>query len=434
MLFESKNNGWLLYNSGSNSFVQMDDRAAEFVRQVAESPNGDFSSNFDMILKLRLGGFLVEDGKDDELFNIIKMKYLIAHFSNSHLKLTIALTRECNFGCHYCYQQDRIASCIDDDTEEKIVNFIKKHNLVNEISISWYGGEPLLEFGRIKSLTEKIEIIGKKYSASLTTNGYFLTSEVIAALDNLKIKDIQITIDGSKEKHDSRRHLIGGGATYDVIISNIDNLFQSGWEGELNCRVNIDSTNEEEFVKVYRFFEDRYPSKINKQIFISPGFVDDHRNPDGNSCYFDSRKKGEFLSKLASEFGINALPIFPRINIGGCGVNTKNAYLIGPEGELYKCWDDLGEKDEIVGYIDSFTNWNTSLIAQGIVEASYVENDKCKKCFCFPICNGGCPKYRILNKRDGGKRDYCSHFKSHAKELLEIHYEQTKKQRQQSTV
>lgn len=428
MMFESKNNGWLLYNTGSNTFVQMDDETAAFVKEVKEYPNRDFADYPDIMLKLRLGGFLVEDGKDEELYNILKMEYLNIHFASHHMVLTIAPTRKCNFDCPYCYERNRKASCINDVVEDKIVSFINKHKMISKIFVSWYGGEPLMEIERIKSFTKKIKALGKKFSAALTTNGYLLTSEVIDTLDELEIVEIEITIDGIKETHDRRRYLVGGEPTYEIIMCNIDGLLLSGWKGRLEIRVNIDVSNKDDFVEVYRLFEYKYPSIFGKQVVVLPAFVYDRRSQDNNG-YFNSREKGEFLANLASMHSINALPIFPRTRktVRGCCINSKNAYLIGPNGELYKCWDDLGEESEIIGYVDNLTNWNASLIAQGAVEASYMENEICKNCFCFPICDGGCPKSRIFNKRDGANRDYCSYFKSHAKEFLEIHFEQKKK-------
>ena len=106
----------------------------------------------------------------------------------------------------------------------------------------------------------------------------------------------------------------------------------------------------------------------------------------------------------------------------------RNAYVIGPDGELYKCWDDVGRPELVIGNVESFIGWNMPLVAEGMIEGSYVEDDTCNKCFFFPICNGGCPKMMLLNKRDGGNRDYCSYFKKHIKEMLELHYEQKQAQ------
>jgi len=68
------------------------------------------------------------------------------------------------------------------------------------------------------------------------------------------------------------------------------------------------------------------------------------------------------------------------------------------------------------------------------VGASWLDDDVCKSCFFFPICDGGCPKTRMLNNRDNGKRDTCSYFKTHVRDFLEIHYEQKESRRHEPVV
>ena len=428
LLFESKQNGWLLYNTGSNTFVQMSKGTADFIKQVKDNPNIDFSSNPALFFKLRFGGFLVDDGRDDDFFRIMKMKRSIAAYSPKTLALTIAITRACNFTCTYCYEKDRIASSINDEIENKIVTFIDKHKGFNNIWITWYGGEPLLEFERIKSLTSKVKGLDIKYEAMLVTNGYHLTVDVSSLLSELNINSVQITVDGSREVHDSRRFLIEGMPTYDVIMNNIDSLLWSNWQGKLKLRVNVDETNSQEFSKFYRFIESKYPDKFDEKVSVYPGFVTDCRST-GHNCHFNFKRKAEFLLDLATRHNIITLPVFPKNELGGCTLTTRNYYVIGTEGELYKCWDDLGIESEIIGNISDLTEWNISLVAEGMVGASHFEDEVCKKCFYLPVCSGGCPKVRMYNNRDGGERDICSYFKNNIKEFLEVHYEHKKKGR-----
>jgi len=423
LMFESKNNGWLLYNSASNSFVQMDDSTAEFVKQVKETPNMDFLNNQNLYFNLINGGFLVDDGKDEDFMRTLKMKRTAKRYDNCKLKLTIAPTRECNFDCPYCFEDERLKIKMTDETEENLVHFIEKHKKVNDVTVTWYGGEPLLEFERMKSLSKKIDALGKKYRACIISNGYCMNKEVIAAINELKIQWVQITIDGLYENHDKRRYLIEGGSTFDVILENIGNLLQSDWMGQIYVRVNIDSTNCNEFADIYNFFKNKYSNEFLKHIFVYPGFVCAYHKQDSN-CYFNSHDQGRFLAELARDYGIVALPIFPRIEIDGCDMAKMNAYVVGPEGEVYKCWEDMGRANKVIGNINSMDNWNTSLVAEGMIGASYLEDKVCEKCYLFPICDGGCSNIRMLNNHDNGKRDYCTYFKSHAQELLEIHYEQ----------
>lgn len=427
LMFESKNNGWLLYNSASNTFVQINEDSVNFIKQVSKYPDMDFSNNPALYFKLRFGGFLIEDGKDEDLYRILKMKRNIASYSSKTLALTIAVTRACNFACSYCYEKNRIASCINDEVENNIVDFIDKHIGTNKIKIVWYGGEPLLEFERIKTLTSKINRQGKEYDATLVTNGYLLTDDVSRYFNELNINNVQITVDGMKEVHNKRRYLINGMPTYDVVMENIDNLMSSNWSGELRLRLNVDESNSYNYAKFHRFIENKFPDKFGNKIFVYPGFITYCQNTNYN-CQLNYSKKADFLLNLARHHNIIALPVFPRMELGGCTLTTRNYYVIGTEGELYKCWVDLGTKSEVIGNIKDMTNWNMSLVAEGMLNASHFEDENCKKCFYLPICDGGCAKIRMYNKRDGGERDLCSYFKKNIKEFLEVYYEHKKRE------
>jgi len=422
-MFKSKDKGLLLYNSGSNSFAQVGDSSIALINQIIQNPNMDFSNIPDVFFKLRFGGFIVDDREDDDLVRILKMRRLTSNYAGDQLLLTVALTKECNFACEYCFEQNRTSPSISDETADRIVQFIDNHKLINEVKVTWYGGEPLLEFEKLRHLSKKIQKLGIKYDAQLITNGYLLSAEVIAALNELEISSLQITIDGTRETHNKRRYLTNGNGTYDRVIGNIKKLMASDWKGILYLRVNVDKRNDDEFAKVYRQVERKYSDKFNSHVYVYPGFVNNY-NGDNCSYCFNSNDEGQFLVELFRKHGINTLSTFPRLTMGGCTMTKRNAYVVGPEGELYKCWHNLGDNNEIVGSISSLSNWNTSLIAEGMVGASYLEDESCKTCMLVPICDGGCPKLRMLNNRDKVDITTCSYFKKHIKQLLEIHYEQ----------
>ena len=71
-----------------------------------------------------------------------------------------------------------------------------------------------------------------------------------------------------------------------------------------------------------------------------PGYVHDidNLNPD-TSCCFDGNQKGRFLLDQYYKYGISDLQIFPTKSLIGCTAMRRNGYVIGPEGELYKCWE-----------------------------------------------------------------------------------------------
>ncbi len=424
IFFKSERNGWLLYNAASNAFLQVASDAASSIDAVMAAPDTfDFTDAADLYFNLRVNGFLVDENHDEAVYNITKMRRLSANYASPMMMLTIAPTRACNFGCPYCYEKDRERLFMSEETEDKLVAFIERYKSVRTLQVAWYGGEPLLAFDIIKRLNGKLRGIGKELTSMIITNGYLLNDEVIRELDTLKTKRIQITLDGDKETHDGRRYLLGGGGTFDVIIANLDKLVASGWQGGVQIRVNVEASNEDKYASVYHFIKDRYGEKYGPSVFVYPGFVHDMNNPD-SGCYFESDEKARFIIEQAGKHGVTDLSVFPSRFATGCTAETRNGYVVGPEGELYKCWNDLGRKDRIVGTLDSITDWNMGLVAEYMVAASHLDSEECKRCLLFPVCNGGCALVRRRNYLTGENRDHCSHFKSHLKELLELHYEQ----------
>ena len=422
-LFLSKRNGWLLYNSAANSFLKIEDGQEDTIREICEDPDRyDFSASPQMYIQLRTAGHLVQDGQDEDLYNILKMRRLTARYASDTLLLTVAITRACNFDCSYCFEGNRTGKPMSEEVADKLVAFIKRHKKPKRF-ITWYGGEPLLAFDRILSIDEKLKAEDLPYQAMMVTNGYLLEERVIRELNRLNIHLIQITLDGKRETHDARRYLKNGGKTYDRIFSNLESLMASDYQGNVQVRVNVDGRNADEFMEVYRAIKGKFPEDFGKRISVYPGFVTGASHPDA-SCFFGSDAKGRFVAEVNEKYGIAPLSLFPGKPPGGCTLTNRNSYVVGPDGELYKCWNDVGMEHLVVGHIDSMTDWNMPLVAKGMVAASYLDAPECRKCFYFPICDGGCHKMRLENITEGAKNDVCTYFKHHLDELLELHYEQ----------
>ncbi|MCR5774908.1 MAG: radical SAM protein [Lachnospiraceae bacterium] len=425
-LFESKRNGWLLYNSASSNFLMVEDDKVESVKQMEKDLGSfDFSQNPMLYMQLRSMGFIVEDSQDDDFYNITKMNALTRLYSNSSLSLTIAITRACNFDCSYCFEGNRTGKPMSEEVEKKLIDFIS-HYKCDQMSIIWYGGEPLLAFDRILSIDSAIKKMGKKYSASMITNGYLFNDEKISKLNELNITYLQITLDGKKETHDGRRYLKGGGPTYDRILENIGKILKTDFKGKIHVRVNVDSRNEDEFPIVYNMIRQMFPNDFPRRISVYPGFVKGDDHPDV-SCFFEPDEQGAFISKMMEKYGINPLAIYPRKYSEGCVMNKKNGFVVGPDGELYKCWDDIGDESMVVGHIDSFNNWNMPLLAECMVGCSYLDDPECRACYYLPVCNGGCHRIRQKNLHSEVKHSSCTYFKGNLEDLLELHFEEKKR-------
>lgn len=417
-LFQSKKNGYLLYNSLSNCFAELDYNAYTFLKELENKT--DIKINDTMLLKkLTEMKSIVIDDKDE--FYRIKYNTHYLRFSNDFLGLTINPTLHCNFGCKYCFESSKPKKYMTDEIEDGLIGFIQKYDQAKEIDVTWFGGEPLMAFDRIISITERIKRLGKGYSSRIITNGYLLTQKVINSLNDLRIKSIQITIDGLFDKHDNRRSLVSGEGTFNKILNNIDVLKNTIPDFPIAIRVNIDEKNTEDYIDIYKFFTHRYN---NNNIYVTPGFVENINGCSKTDCFANRKRKIEFIVDQYNKFGLNVLGFYPNNSRYECPIRNPNNLVIGPEGELYKCYNDVGDQNMIIGSIVKGKIINENLLTRYYVAGDPFDTKECVGCFHLPTCGGGCPYTRIKNEYEGLDNDTCDYIKDNMEEFLEIHYSQ----------
>lgn len=410
--FETEDNCFL-YNSLSNSFAELDKETFMYLHKMYNQGNIDIKDTRlkNILISIKA---LVENDKDE--YNKIRYLSLLKRFNNQVLHLTINPTLDCNFSCPYCFEKQHPHIYMTDEVEDSIIDYIKREKSTKQIHITWFGGEPLLAFGRIVTLTRKIKQLNIPFNAGMVTNGYLLTKRKIMSFIELNISFLQITIDGLKTTHDSRRCLKSGGKTFDRILENIALLKNIAPQIMVSVRVNIDETNKEDFMQLYNVFQSKnYPA-----FQIYPAFVDD-MNEKGTSCLFNNKQQAEYLIRLYKEYNLNSPHFFPSGDKYECAVRNRNMLVIGPEGELYKCWNDVGDKKQIIGFIDGRIT-NPTLLLRYLNGADPFDDTTCQKCVLLPVCDGGCPYIRLRNEYEGKHFNVCSLIKNNMNQFLLLHY------------
>jgi uncharacterized protein len=173
------------------------------------------------------------------------------------LQLIILPTEKCNFRCTYCYETFEIGKM-----KPPIVAAIKKliqaridRNTLDALSLSWFGGEPLLakeivyDIGKFASDLHdqgKLQLI----TGDLTTNGYLLTPETLAALVERKQSAFQISLDGFGAGHDKTRKYASGKGTFDVIWGNLLAAKATSLDFQITIRCHMTRDNEASMVEL----------------------------------------------------------------------------------------------------------------------------------------------------------------------------------------
>ena len=144
-------------------------------------------------------------------------------------KITLVVTENCNLRCRYCaysgkylYNRKHSSRNMASDTMKRAVDFYLTHSGANaEKNISFYGGEPLLNFGLIKDCIDYVEA---RYPHSahfnMTINGTLLNEERMKYLAE-KNFSLLVSIDGPREIHDRYRVFRNGRGSFACVFRNL---------------------------------------------------------------------------------------------------------------------------------------------------------------------------------------------------------------------
>lgn len=427
ILSHSEKYGYLLFNTISMVFIQIDESDIDNWKSLKESPQNYRSfSNWQQLLRLHI---LVEQPDDD--LNVYLADVLKNRYNSSDVALTILPTRGCNFGCVYCYEQDRPMKNMDEETEKGILNFLKANGNMKRLSVIWYGGEPLINFPTIERLSNEFLAMGIEYSAKMVTNGYLLTPEIAEEMESLAIRNIQITLDGPEPIHNQRRMLLGGQPTYQIIMKNLKYLLKVNKMITIDIRTNVDRRNMGEYDTFYRQFK----AEINdSRVNLYPGFVSDLLSSECVSAEHNISAggyKAQFVLDLYDKYGIEIKSFLPKYRRHSCVASKYWAFVIGPEGELYKCWRMVGNKQQEIGNVNNL-KIDMAKFSRYITGVDYTLDPKCLGCEFITLCGGGCPLVRMRNKYEGLQMNHCCPEKTHMKQLMEMRYEMYLKKQEQT--
>lgn len=395
---------FLIYNSESNGLFEVSEKIYSYIEQLNTGKRVLSDSVLSVLLENKI---LINDKDKYSYYDRAKLINCLDRFGSTKLTLNILPTTCCNFSCPYCFEENKTKQTISDDVIKKIIEFVNRNEEARTMDVMWYGGEPLLAFDKIKVIIKEFEEHSKLpiHNQSIVTNGYLFDKEKCEFFKQHPLSDLQITIDGTKSQHNKNRFTLTDHDTYSKIIENIDIIVNELPSTKVFIRINIDENNKNTYPALYNEYMKRWDGK---NIYVYPGFIriDNaaHTQLIPPSIIGDSRRN--FYFEMENR-GLQ-VELFPELRKKACSAVRKNAFIIGPKGEIYKCWNEVSDASKIIGYIGDKKLANTELLARYLTEGTAFDEKDCKDCFYFPICDGGCPQYRLRNKYENGKYDLCS--------------------------
>lgn len=350
--------------------------------------------------------------------------------------LVLNVTNKCNLSCTYCYEygEDRIADSSKADgtpkapmmsaeTAIRSVDFLfESAKARRDVTVTFFGGETLLNFGTIKAAAEHAEKRareeGKLVGFSLTTNATLLTDEVIDFLVAHRF-GVNISIDGDQKTHDRHRTFKSGRGSYEMIVPRIKELIAKNKAAKgrsIGARVTLTAGmtgvreiyahlhgelgfDEVGFAPVTSAKENEYALSDQNYWQILDEFAalaEDYVEAAAADRPHGFSNLNDVLRELHQ--GINkAHPC--GAGLGLLGVST--------EGELGLCHRFVESGEHEVGNIETGLDEDKR---REFLESGHISTKiACHECFARPLCSGGCYHEAYVRYEDATKPNlhYC---------------------------
>jgi len=363
--------------------------------------------------------------------------------------MTKPIGPRCNIDCSYCYYLEKEKLYPDEkkfQMSDEVLDAYVKGLIAAEVKagqtivpFAWQGGEPTLLgrdfFERAVALQKKYRPPGVRVENSLQTNGILVDDDWAGffARENFLIG---ISVDGPKPIHDRYRRDRAGRPTFDAVMKGLDALKRAG--AEFNILTTVHRANASKGKEIYRFLRDLGTAHLQ---FIP---IVERRAPDGNLAKApqvdddpsNAVTEWSVAPKAYGKFLCDVFDQWHRHDIGQVFVqffeNQVGMWMGRPaslcifsetcgtglamehNGDLYAC-DHYVYPEYRLGNIMKTDiaemAWSAEAEAFGQAKRDSL-TAQCRGCEFRPVCNGGCPKHRILRSRDGepGQNYFCESY------------------------
>ncbi len=349
------------------------------------------------------------------------IEYLLANTP----QVTFEITDACNLKCTYCGYGEFYSDY--DDRENKVLPEKKAIRLLDYLSklwnssrnissnenifISFYGGEPLLNMKFIRKIVDYVEnelkCENRRFRFSMTTNGLLLHKYI----EYLVKHDFHllISLDGNKENNAYRIDKMGN-PKFEIILRNTDairdnypNYFLSNVNfnavlhnkntvesiyrfvkvrfnkipniGELN-NMGIRPDKREVFMQTYRnseesLYQSEHYSEIEKDMFVKSGSF--------RNCLMYLIRHSDFVFKDYNELLYGKPKEEHTFPTGTCLPFTKKIYVT-VNGKILPC-ERIGHKFALGEITDTEIKLDFSLIAKKYNKYYAKLDSQCKSCY-----------------------------------------------------
>lgn len=406
---------YAILNPVSGSFDLMDESEYDILQGIADGESLD--ADFKAYLLERGYAFESKEAHDAA----IEQAYTAFNdeIEKSPVQLMLVPTYGCNLACTYCYQgrgtdsaqsvpvnMDSRPSLIAKEIVDAFFDYARIHFSQSPIKpfITLFGGEPLINSPAQRNIVSYIldRCAEENLEFSAVTNGVDFP-EYVDLLKKVRVKEIQFTLDGSKNVHDSRRATANKKGTFDRVVAGIEAAVNN--KLPVNLRSVVDMENIRDLVHLAEFLDkkgwlDLPPELFKTQIGRNYELFDCYAKPQHLMSQVELWGEFAVLSKTYPILAKFHRPDFKGIrhlvDTGEMYMATfdtcpacKTEWVFDLFGNMYGCTASCGREEYLLG-----TFWPAVMLNNEAIE-TWQKRDvksipKCRDCKYDVVCGGGC--------------------------------------------
>lgn len=276
----------------------------------------------------------------------------------SALNLILLPTEKCNFRCTYCYEDFAIGRM-----SIELVNGVKRllekqMPKLNSITLSWFGGEPLLAPELVLDISRHVVALCRQYQVklgecSITTNAYQLDRELAGALHNCGQSHFHITLDGPEASHDRTRIRADGQGSFKRIWENLLALRNSKLDIEVLLRLHLFKNNIDAMKHLMPELTREFGTDPRFSVYLAP--IEDYGGEGVKTLGILTGISRQELVRM-TEFDSTPWYRDAKSSNGSpplvCYAAQARSFAIRADGRVVKCTHALNDPRNEIGYLD----------------------------------------------------------------------------------
>ena len=379
---------------------------------------------FQEIKLLIQAGFMESSDNYIKRFNL-KEIIKCADFSTRLNGFELSLSNVCNLACKYCYCS--MAEKFNEDdfmsaaTAKKAIDMLIAGSLEEEINLTLFGGEPLLNKKVIEFIMEyapeAAKKAGKKIHFIMTTNGTLVDDKIIEYILKYNF-GLMVSLDGDEVIHNSQCPTCSGEGSFDDVLKGVKKILEKRktltvratlTHPVTNIKKLIDFFTKTGFTRIvlgpataiqeisnsYSFDKYDFDKLANQEEDMLPDIIESlrHGKIPAYFCF-------DFGLKLIANGAINCKPI-------RCSASCTN-FSVATNGDIFPCHRFNGMSQWKLGSLES--GIDIGKCRDFWLRYNDCIKDHCGNCWAYPFCNGPCPWELIQYDGSYKFNDMCCRY------------------------